>query len=91
MRDSDPEATLEADLKASESFLNQRTLQFESYEMSQHTQEQHAVAWPCGHLAGKHVQALKILVDMSINIDFYEVSYFCSLRHDTVKRNLHYV
>ena len=66
MRDSDPEATLEADLKARESFLNQRTLQLESYEMSQHTQEQHAVDWPCD--AGKHAQALKILVDMPTNI-----------------------
>jgi hypothetical protein len=46
MRDSDPEVTLEADLKASESFLNQITLQLESYEMSQHTQEQHNAAWP---------------------------------------------
>ncbi|KAG0550100.1 hypothetical protein BDA96_01G310700 [Sorghum bicolor] len=50
MRDSDPEATLEADLKASESFLNQSTLQLESYAMSRHTQEQHAADWPCDHL-----------------------------------------
>jgi len=35
MRDSDPKTTLEVDLKASESFLNQRKLQLESYEMSQ--------------------------------------------------------
>jgi hypothetical protein len=35
MRDSDPETTLEVDPKASESFLNQRKLQLESYEMSQ--------------------------------------------------------
>jgi hypothetical protein len=68
MRDSDPEATLEADLKATESFVNHSTLQLESYEMSQHTQEQHAAALPCDHLAGKHAQALKILVDMTTNI-----------------------
>ena len=84
MRDSDPEAMLEADLKVSESFLNQITLQLESYEMSQHMQEQHATAWPCDHLAGKHAQALKILVDLSINVDLYEVSYICSLHHDIV-------
>ncbi|CAL4923986.1 unnamed protein product [Urochloa decumbens] len=43
MRDSDPEATLEADRKASESFLNQSSLQLESYEVYQHTeQQQHA-------------------------------------------------
>ena len=47
-------------------------------------QEQHATAWPCDHLAGKHAQALKILVDILINVDLYEVSYFCRLRHDTV-------
>jgi len=35
MRDSDPETTLEVDPKASESFLNQRKLPLESYEMSQ--------------------------------------------------------
>jgi len=35
MRDSDPEATLEADLKASESFLNHSTLQLESSLMCQ--------------------------------------------------------
>jgi len=46
MRDSDPEVMLEADLKVSESFLNQITLQLESYEMSQHMQEQHTTAWP---------------------------------------------
>lgn len=57
MRDSDPEATLAADLKASESFLNQRTLQLESYEISQHTQQQHAAAWPpCDNPVGKHAQ-----------------------------------
>nr|TKV94745.1 hypothetical protein SEVIR_9G315800v2 [Setaria viridis]TKV94746.1 hypothetical protein SEVIR_9G315800v2 [Setaria viridis] len=51
MRDSDPEATLEADRKASERFLNQSTLQLESHEMYQHTeQQQHAAAWPCNHL-----------------------------------------
>ncbi|CAL4932440.1 unnamed protein product [Urochloa decumbens] len=54
MRDSDPEATLEADRKASESFLNQSTLQLESYEMYQHTQQQqqqqHAAALPCNDL-----------------------------------------
>ncbi|CAL4940782.1 unnamed protein product [Urochloa decumbens] len=49
MRDSDPEATLEADRKASESFLDQNTLQLESYEMYQHTQ-QHAAALPCNDL-----------------------------------------
>ncbi|CAL4915739.1 unnamed protein product [Urochloa decumbens] len=43
MRDSDPEATLEADRKASESFLNQSSLQLKSYEVYQHTeQQQHA-------------------------------------------------
>jgi len=68
MRDSDPEATLEADLKVRERLLNHSTLQLESYEMSRHTQEQHAVAWPCDHLASKHAQALKILVDMPTNI-----------------------
>ena len=66
MRDSDPEATLEADLKARERLLNHSTLQLESYEMSRPTQEQHAAAWPCD--AGKHAQALKILVDMPTNI-----------------------
>ncbi|ONM00121.1 uncharacterized protein [Zea mays] len=51
MRDSDPEATLEADLKAGESFVNQRTLQLESYETSQRRQQQYAAIWPCDHLA----------------------------------------
>jgi len=76
MRDSDQEATLEADLKASESFLNQSTLQLESYAMSRHTQEQHAADWPCDHLTGKHAQALQILVHMSTNItcDHFVVS-----------------
>lgn len=64
MRDSDPEATLEADRKASERFLNQSTLQLESHEMYQHTeQQQHAAAWPCNHLESKHAQALKLVVD----------------------------
>nr|CAB3495169.1 unnamed protein product [Digitaria exilis] len=50
MRDSDPEATLEADRKVSERFLNQTTLQLESYEMYQHTQQQQdAAAWPYNH------------------------------------------
>lgn len=51
MRDSNPEATLEADLKAGESFVNQRTLQLESYETSQRRQQQYAAIWPCDHLA----------------------------------------
>ncbi|WVZ57752.1 hypothetical protein U9M48_008097 [Paspalum notatum var. saurae] len=50
MRDSDPEATFDADRKASESFLNQSTLQLESYEMYQNEQEHHAAAWPRDHL-----------------------------------------
>ncbi|CAN6324469.1 unnamed protein product [Urochloa humidicola] len=51
MRDSDPEATLEADRKASESFLKQSTLLLESYEMYQHTQQQqHAATLPCNDL-----------------------------------------
>ncbi|CAN6311773.1 unnamed protein product [Urochloa humidicola] len=51
MRDSDPEATLEADQKASESFLNQSMLQLESYEMYQRAQQQqHAAALPCNNL-----------------------------------------
>ncbi|OEL31223.1 hypothetical protein BAE44_0007757 [Dichanthelium oligosanthes] len=50
MRDSDPEATLEADRQASESFLNQSTLQLERYEMYQHTQQQDTAAWPRNHL-----------------------------------------
>jgi hypothetical protein len=49
-----------ADLKASQSFLNQSTLQLESCETYQH-----AADWPCNHLESKH-QALKLLVvDMS--------------------------
>jgi hypothetical protein len=67
MRDSDPEATLEADLKAGESFLNQRTLQLENYETSQRRQQQYAAIWPCDHLAGKRSLALKILVGMPTN------------------------
>jgi hypothetical protein len=63
MRDSDPEATLEADRKASESFLNKIALQLESYEMYQHLLQQHASAWPCNRLKSKHAQALKLLVD----------------------------
>ncbi|KAG2539147.1 hypothetical protein PVAP13_9NG362156 [Panicum virgatum] len=50
MRDRDPEATLEADRKASESFLNKSTLQLESYEMYQHLLQQQASAWPCNPL-----------------------------------------
>ncbi|PUZ39948.1 hypothetical protein GQ55_9G384500 [Panicum hallii var. hallii] len=50
MRDSDPEATLEADRKASVSFLNKSTLQLESYEMYQYLLQQHASAWPCNRL-----------------------------------------
>ncbi|TVU31565.1 hypothetical protein EJB05_23254 [Eragrostis curvula] len=50
MRDSDPEATLEADKKANESFLNRSTMQLESYEMDQDAQKQHAAAWPCKQL-----------------------------------------
>jgi C4-type Zn-finger protein len=72
MRDSDPEATLEADRKASEGFLKQSTLQLESHEMYQHTeqQQQHAAAWPCNHLESKHGQALKLVVvdDMSRSV-----------------------
>jgi len=63
MRDSDPEATLEADRKASESFLNKIALQLESYEMYQHLLQQQASAWPCNPLNSKHAQALKLLVD----------------------------
>ncbi|GJM91562.1 hypothetical protein PR202_ga07944 [Eleusine coracana subsp. coracana] len=40
MRDSDPEATLEADRKASESFLNHSTDKLERYAMDHDTQEQ---------------------------------------------------
>lgn len=50
-RDSDPEATLEADQKAIESFLNQSMLHPESYE-HQHKQEQHTAALPRDHLKG---------------------------------------
>uniref|UniRef100_K4AM26 Uncharacterized protein n=1 Tax=Setaria italica TaxID=4555 RepID=K4AM26_SETIT len=50
MRDGDPEATLEADQKAIESFLNQSMLQPESYDMYQHKQEQHTAALPRDHL-----------------------------------------
>uniref|UniRef100_A0A0A9BXV0 Uncharacterized protein n=1 Tax=Arundo donax TaxID=35708 RepID=A0A0A9BXV0_ARUDO len=41
MRDFEPEATREADRKASESFLSWSTLHVEMCEMDQHTQEQH--------------------------------------------------
>ncbi|KAJ1296126.1 hypothetical protein BS78_01G275400 [Paspalum vaginatum] len=50
MRDSDPEATFDADWKASESFLNQSTQQLESNEMYQNAQKHHAAAWPLDHL-----------------------------------------
>ncbi|KAF8728199.1 hypothetical protein HU200_018788 [Digitaria exilis] len=61
MRDSDPEATLEADQKVSERFLNQITLQLESYEMYQHTQQQQdAAAWPYNHFKCKHAQAFNL-------------------------------
>lgn len=56
MEDSDPEATLEADWKVSESFLNQSTLQLESSLMCQNMQEQHAARGPRDHLDGKYVQ-----------------------------------
>jgi hypothetical protein len=39
MRDSDPEATLEAERKTSENFLNRSMLQLERYAMDQDTQE----------------------------------------------------
>jgi hypothetical protein len=54
MRDSDPEATLEADRKTSENFLNWSMLQLERYAMDQDTQERHAAAWPHEQLGGKH-------------------------------------
>ncbi|XP_062205867.1 uncharacterized protein LOC133907788 [Phragmites australis] len=50
MRDSDPEATLEADRKASESFLNRSMLLLERYAMHQHAQEEYAAAWPRNQL-----------------------------------------
>ncbi|CAD6204596.1 unnamed protein product [Miscanthus lutarioriparius] len=52
MRDSDLEATLEADRKASESYLNQSTLQPERSLVCQHMQEQNAAGWPRDHLDG---------------------------------------
>jgi hypothetical protein len=54
--------------QASERFLNERTLQLESYEMSQYTQEQHAAAWPCDHLVSKHSDALKIWYQLPIHV-----------------------
>jgi len=56
-----------------ESFLNQRTLQLENSQMSQHMQEQHAAVWPCNHLTGKHAQAIKILIETA------HFSVYCDL------------
>ncbi|KAL6905386.1 hypothetical protein ACP4OV_002987 [Aristida adscensionis] len=41
MRDSDPNATLEADRKASESFISRSTLELERCAIQWHTEEQH--------------------------------------------------
>ncbi|KAF8689210.1 hypothetical protein HU200_041997 [Digitaria exilis] len=73
MRDSDPEATLEADRKVSERFLNQTTLQLESYEMYQHTQQQQdAAAWPYNHFKCKHAQAFNLCQVEDIRISEIE-------------------
>jgi len=61
-----------------EGHLNQGTLQPES-EMYQHT-----AALPRDHLIGKHAQALKLLIHMSISFDIYGVTVHILLQSVSV-------
>ena len=60
------------------------TLQPESEEMYQHTQEQRTAALPRDHLMGKPAQALKLLIHMSISFVIYGVTVHILLQSVSV-------